>query len=90
MEKLFWSPAAHREWGAPSHMNSQSSEPTFSFAISIKKKIDLVEAECADFEGGVKGIVLNVAESDRVVDGEIEQGIDRSAQKHGSIYQHCC
>ena len=45
-----------------------------------QEKIDLVEAECADFAGGVKGIVLNVAESDRVVDGEIEQGIDRSAQ----------
>ncbi|MAA78000.1 MAG: hypothetical protein CL916_01975 [Deltaproteobacteria bacterium] len=45
-----------------------------------QEKIAIVEAECTNFTGNVKGIVLNVAESDRVVDGEIEQGIDRSAR----------
>ena len=41
--------------------------------------ISIVEQECSSFAGKVKGIVLNVAESDRVVDGEIELGIDRSS-----------
>lgn len=39
-----------------------------------------VEAACSKHSGIVKGMVLNVAEADRVVNGEIERGIDRSTQ----------
>lgn len=42
------------------------------------EKIADVEAAGADLEGGVKGVVLNVAERDEVVDGEIVYGIDKS------------
>ena len=42
------------------------------------EKIAEVEAEGADLAGGVKGTVLNVAERDEVIDGEIVYGIDKS------------
>ena len=45
-----------------------------------EEKIAAVEAEGKSLAGTVKGIFLNVAEPDRVVDGEIEQGIDRSTK----------
>jgi len=42
------------------------------------EKIAEVEAEGAACSGGVKGMVLNVAERDEVVDGQIVYGIDKS------------
>ena len=42
------------------------------------EKIAEVVAEGAGLPGGVKGMVLNVAERDEVVDGEIVYGIDKS------------
>jgi 3-oxoacyl-[acyl-carrier protein] reductase len=42
------------------------------------EKIAEVEAASTDLAGTVHGMELNIAESDRVVDGEIEYGIDRS------------
>ena len=41
-------------------------------------KIRAVEAEGASLAGQVKGITLNVAEADEVINGEIEPGIERS------------
>jgi 3-oxoacyl-[acyl-carrier protein] reductase len=46
-------------------------------------KLALVEQECSEFlsEGQVvKGVELNVAEQDQIVDGKIVAGIDRSTQ----------
>ena len=40
--------------------------------------IEAVEQACLQHSGKVKGMVLNVAEPDRIVNGEIERGIDRS------------
>ena len=33
----------------------------------------------------MKGVVLNVAEADQIVDGEIEYGIDRSANNFKTL-----
>lgn len=50
-----------------------------------EEKIQAVEAEAAGLAGNVKGMLLNVAESDRVVDGEIELGIDRSSRNFEAL-----
>ena len=42
--------------------------------------ITQVEQDCNEHEGIVKGMVLNVAEPDRILNGEIERGIDRSTK----------
>jgi len=44
------------------------------------EKIAETEALAAGLDGAVKGMVLNVAESDEVVDGQIVYGIDKSTE----------
>lgn len=50
-------------------------------------KIAEVEQECSAYPGGVKGIVLNVAEKDQVVDGELIRGIDLSTKNMNTFIE---
>ena len=44
-----------------------------------------VEQACADYAGTVRGMVVNVAEPDTVVDGEIVRGIDKSTENFNAF-----
>ena len=51
------------------------------------EKIQAVESECSEYAGSVRGVVLNVAEQDQVVDGEIVRGIDRSTDNMNTFIE---
>jgi 3-oxoacyl-[acyl-carrier protein] reductase len=44
-----------------------------------------VELACSNYEGIVRGMVLNVAEQDTVVDGQIVRGIDKSTENFNNF-----
>ena len=44
-----------------------------------------VEQACANHEGTVRGMVVNVAEPDTVIDGEIVRGIDKSTENFNAF-----